>query len=200
MIFFTADLEFEHANIIKLCNRPFKDVNHMNEELVKLWNSVVDTGDTVYILGDFAYKNEDYWASRLNGNKYFIPGNHDHMKKIEDIQDLFILHPIFELKVPDLLDEYGNKRLIVLSHYSMRTWNKSHMSSWHLFGHSHGMLEPYGLSFDVGVDTHDYYPYSLDEVENKMKTLTPIVDYRKPESLSNIVSEPGIFLKGKYGY
>jgi hypothetical protein len=32
----------------------------------------------------------------------------------------------------------------------------------------------------VGVDTNNFYPYSLDDVEEKMKTLKAIVDYRKP--------------------
>lgn len=32
--FFTSDTHFGHANIINLCKRPFKDVNHMNEVLV----------------------------------------------------------------------------------------------------------------------------------------------------------------------
>lgn len=38
--FFTSDTHFGHANIINLCNRPFKDVNHMNDMLVENWNSV----------------------------------------------------------------------------------------------------------------------------------------------------------------
>jgi hypothetical protein len=40
-----------------------------------------------------------------------------------------------------------------------------------LFGHRCGSLPPYGKSFDVGVDTHDFYHYSRDEVAEKMKTL-----------------------------
>ena len=76
----------------------------------------------------------------------------------------FIYGSLLEIKL--------DGQLIVLCHYSMRKWNKSHYGSWHLYGHSHGNLPPLGLSFDVGVDTNDYYPYSLDDVSNKMKTLS----------------------------
>jgi calcineurin-like phosphoesterase family protein len=61
----------------------------------------------------------------------------------------------------------------------MRSWPNSHYASWHLYGHHHGKLPPYGLSFDVGVDCWDFAPVSLGQVEEKMKTLKPIVDYRK---------------------
>lgn len=36
--FFTSDTHFGHANIINLCKRPFRDVNHMNDMLVENWN------------------------------------------------------------------------------------------------------------------------------------------------------------------
>ncbi len=52
MDFFTSDLHWGHKNIIKFCNRPFKNVHDMNRSLVKNWNSVVTNNDTVYVIGD----------------------------------------------------------------------------------------------------------------------------------------------------
>jgi len=52
MIYFTADQHFGHANIIKLCSRPFSDVHEMDEALIENWNRRVTNGDTIYIIGD----------------------------------------------------------------------------------------------------------------------------------------------------
>jgi len=53
---------------------------------------------------------------------------------------------------------------VVLCHYAMRTWDRSHYGSYHLYGHSHGKLERHGWSMDVGVDCFDFYPVSLRQV------------------------------------
>jgi len=53
----------------------------------------------------------------------------------------------------------------------MRTWNASHHGVWHLYGHSHGTLsdDEKALSIDVGVDCHNFYPISYEEVKELMK-------------------------------
>lgn len=33
-LFFTADTHFNHANMLKFCNRPFADVEEMNETII----------------------------------------------------------------------------------------------------------------------------------------------------------------------
>jgi len=182
MLYFTSDFHFGHENILRYCNRPFHSVMEMDEMLINNYNSQIDNDDTVYILGDFAFNNVIEYSSRLNGIKYLIPGSHDKFKYKENYGELMILDPIFEIPISGLIDEYDNNRLIVLCHYSMRSWNKSHYGSYHLFGHHHGNLNSYGLSFDIGVDTNNYFPYSLNQIETKMKTLKPIIDYRKKEN------------------
>ena len=54
--FFTSDTHFGHENIIKYCGRPFKDVEKMNERLIKNWNEVVKDTDTIFHLGDFSFR------------------------------------------------------------------------------------------------------------------------------------------------
>ena len=59
MEWITADLHLGHGNIIKYCNRPFNDVNHMNVMLVNNWNSVVSDDDVVFVLGDLSMGNKN---------------------------------------------------------------------------------------------------------------------------------------------
>jgi calcineurin-like phosphoesterase family protein len=56
------------------------------------------------------------------------------------------VRPLMEIKIQ------GNT--VVLCHYAMRTWNKSHYNSWQLYGHSHGGLAPWGKQHDVGLDAN----------------------------------------------
>ena len=52
MVYFTADTHFDHANIIRFCNRPFETVEEMNEALIANWNRKVHANDTVFIIAD----------------------------------------------------------------------------------------------------------------------------------------------------
>jgi calcineurin-like phosphoesterase family protein len=169
MIYFTADQHFGHKNIIKYANRPFISTDEMDEELIRRFNYKVKPEDIVYILGDFAFKQPEKYLERLNGHIFRIKGSHD-----SDMKQPYML----VIKPANLVDEYNNQRYIILCHYAMRVWETSHYGSFHLFGHSHGSLPPYGLSFDIGVDCWNYYPVSLEEVCEKMATLKPLVDFR----------------------
>lgn len=78
-IWFTSDLHFGHANILKFCNRPWETTDEMNADLIKNWNSVVKPDDLVFDLGDFAFASNSKWKdllSQLNGHHYLILGNH----------------------------------------------------------------------------------------------------------------------------
>lgn len=80
--FVIADTHFGHENIIKYCNRPFRDVEHMNGALIKKWNTAVRKEDTVFMLGDFALGNAEFVrqiGQQLNGRKFLVKGNHDNL-------------------------------------------------------------------------------------------------------------------------
>jgi len=111
MKWFTADQHYGHTNIIKYCNRPFKNIEEQDEALIKNHNDVVDENDDVYIIGDFAFRNVREYSNKLKGKLHLIIGNHDKASLKEK--------NCFEsIKQYDIIN-IGNKP-VVLCHYAMR--------------------------------------------------------------------------------
>ncbi len=162
-VFFSSDYHLNHTNIIKYSKRPFAIVEEMNEAIISRYNSRVGPNDELWFLGDFILgrdqvKEAEIFLSRMHGRKHLILGNHDPRRV--DFYRLFAsCHEYQEIKV------HGQR--ITLCHYAARVWNKSHHGAWMLYGHSHGSLpdDPHSRSFDVGVDCHNFYPLSFEEVE-----------------------------------
>lgn len=178
-LWFVSDTHFLHTNIIKYCERPFQDTKEMNQVLVDRWNEVVGEDDLIFCLGDFALGREKdchHILQSLNGHKVLIKGNHEKtvMKKSFN-RDEFDggIYELLEIKVND--DEVSDGfQPIVLCHYTMMTWNRSHRGSLQLFGHVHGQLNDSELlkptQMDVGVDSAykilgEYRPFSYYEVK-----------------------------------
>ncbi|MFA5071201.1 MAG: metallophosphatase [Candidatus Pacearchaeota archaeon] len=164
MLFFTSDTHFSHANIIKYCNRPFRDVREMNETIISNWNKVVTPQDVVYHLGDFAFGDAaeiKRLLSRLNGNIVFIKGNHDRS--------------LYEVCKPrDVMTIREAGHVIFMSHYPHLAWDRSHHGSLHFFGHQHGASHHGSVkyqprSMDVGVDCWKYTPISFPEILQEFK-------------------------------
>ena len=171
MIWFTADTHFGHKNIIRLCNRPFKDQHHMDEIMIANWNTEVRPDDLVYHLGDFGYKCPVSYLrqimSRLNGDIVLMVGNHDNrtLKADVHIKRFLAVHERMEIKVPEL------KLPITLSHYPMISWNHSFRGAIQLYGHHHGrkLDKTTPNQLDVGVDVWDFKPVSLETIITKIK-------------------------------
>lgn len=176
-IFFTSDTHFGHANIIKYAMRPYENVDQMNEDLIKRWNSVVGQDDIVFHLGDFMFGNINrFWEyrSRLNGKIYLIHGNHDYKLMCEgNIEEGF----------EDICAQMNicvDGQKIYLSHFPFLTFDGifKDKPSWQLFGHVHSNKNhPYTspdmprlnyllpTQYDVGTDNNDYTPVSFAQVK-----------------------------------
>lgn len=199
-IYFTSDMHYGHGNVIKYSNRPFMDqfeqyeydkarekltpaefrefdrrfkispetVTRMDEEMIARHNSKVPPNGIVYYVGDVSFhKSVEHTVSilkRLNGTKYLITGNHDkHIIKDPAFRACFGW-------IRDLTEIKHENQSIVLCHYAMLTWNKSHYKTWMLHGHSHGSL-PVDMNtyrMDVGVDCNNFYPWSFSEIREVM--------------------------------
>lgn len=182
-IFFTSDTHFSHGNIIRYCNRPFSSAQDMNRQIIDNWNSVVMSDDIIYHLGDFAFVKNEYEVgailSKLNGKIYFIFGNHDRSMHNFFSRPLYkekYYHKIINLNHHAEIKIDG--QAITLNHYAMRVWNKSHHGAWQLYGHSHGTLpdDPNARAIDVGVDCHNFYPISFEQIKKIIlkKNFVPI--------------------------
>lgn len=182
-IYFTSDPHYGHTNIVKgISNwsdisgcRDFETLEAHNSTIVDSINSIVKAGDTLYCLGDWAFggsHNIGTFRDRLNCRTiHLILGNHDH--HIENGAQVGLFTSVkyvdqLSLKT-DAQTGFMGKTKFFLSHYSHQVWNNSHHGAIHLFGHSHGSIKGIGRSMDVGVDTHDFYPYHLDEILDIMK-------------------------------
>lgn len=173
MKYFTSDLHFGHKNIIRFCNRPFNDIDHMREMLIENWNSVVTPEDDVYHLGDFAFLNNDKTReiiSRLNGRKHAIWGNHDEGKNFNNM-GFASMYQYAELRL-------AKDIVVKLSHFPyegdhedqgerypelrpIRTDDK-----WLLHGHVHEIwqIKPEERMINVGCDVWNYKPVSADRI------------------------------------
>ena len=186
--FFTSDTHFGHANIIRFCNRPFQNVEEMNEVLIENWNKVVSKDDTVFHLGDFAFGGSSVWNSiipRLNGHINLIIGNHDR----KNLRQGYMSY--FDMVVPQLQIEIEDNS-IYLNHYPFLCYGGSYRGVWQLFGHVHSGPQADGLDisrlrvllptqYDVGVDNNNFTPISYREVKEKIES-------QKNESLDRTVS------------
>jgi calcineurin-like phosphoesterase family protein len=170
-LFFTSDEHYGHTNIIKFCKRPFKDIwEHINES-IKRHNAVVPVGARVYHNGDMFWRTLPLKTAldilyALNGQHYFIWGNHDEL-----IEKNAVLRKSF-VWTKDIAQVYHPKldKGLVLCHYSMNVWRNSHRGAYHLYGHTHGQLkEPNTLSFDCGQDAQNFTPVSIEQVIERME-------------------------------
>lgn len=151
---------------MKYCHRPFSSVEEMNETMIRNHNAIVKPDDIYYNLGDFAFtkSHEEMYdiLKQMNGRKILILGNHDvkeqHLRYVGKDNGWESIHNYYELKY--------QKINFVFFHYPIASWNRAFHGSIHLFGHTHGNYIPpiNHKCMDVGVDSNDFKPISIDQV------------------------------------
>ena len=175
MIYYTSDLHLGHKNIIKYEKRPFKDIFEMTDILIENWNSVVKPTDTVYHLGDFAFKNSYMTPERiiyilstkLNGDIHLIIGNHDYdwINRVDS--SVFVNEPKYYERIQD------NGRNVILCHYPIEDWDGKYHGAYHVHGHIHSqdIVTHLQNRFNCGCDVRNFKPVTLDELINTPMTL-----------------------------
>lgn len=163
-VFFIADTHFSHKNIINLCDRPFSNVNEMDNTMINNWNSVVKKEDKVFMVGDFALSGKNKIieiGQQLNGRKTLILGNHDGASKKTYYEAGFE----YVSKYPIIFEEF-----FIISHKPQ--FVKNHGLYVNIFGHVHDnpMYNDYSKnSFCVSAERIDYTPVEFNEILKKIK-------------------------------
>ena len=168
MYYFISDPHFGHENILKMCQRPFENVEEMNEAMIDAWNQRVTGNDTVFILGDLFYRCPDPEPilQRLKGKKRLIIGNHDSswMDKV-DLSRYFV-------SVDPFLEITDGVRAITLCHYPLLTW-KHKLRTYMVHGHIHNdttsdffpLLVARERVLNAGVEVNGYRPVTFEELQ-----------------------------------
>ena len=165
-IFLISDMHFDHQNIIKYCNRPFRSKDEMNKALLANWNSLLGDSEKLYYLGDLCYgrgrKPIDYWLSKLNGEICFIRGNHDTdiITKAEVLEDKYLI-------------KYKNyKFLLMHDPYRPTNWD-----GWIIHGDKHNndlkdypFINQKNKTVNVCAEVVNYTPLNLDTIISMIET------------------------------
>ena len=163
-IFFTSDLHFEHANIIKYCNRPFINVEAMNRELIKRWNNYVKHDDLVYCVGDMIHCPRSkgrirYFEAILNGQIVHIYGNH---KSEQSYLYKCIMH-------------FGGKSVFVTHRPSHTKAEIPKGTDFCICGHVHNLYKHKWVEdipvINVSVDVWNFQPVSTESILKYYKKL-----------------------------
>lgn len=158
-IFFISDTHFDHTNIIRYCKRPFKSTDEMNMTMLNNWNNTVKSNDVVFFLGDMGFgkgsRRADYWLKKLNGNIFFIKGNHEKISRKDNVYDRIILK--------------HKRRKFFVTHDPKDV--PSNWKDWAICGHHHNnkpeefpLVNKKTKRINVSVELIDYKPILLDDL------------------------------------
>lgn len=149
----------------------YKSLEKMNKELIRRWNERVKKEDTVFMIGDFCFKNSkkgkkgegipvssNYWKSKLNGNIIFIKGNHDRNNSNRTI-------------IEKLSIKYGGHRVNLVHNpehadlnYDINFTGHVH-SNWEIKRIRRGMT--FTDCINVGVDVWNFIPITFEEIQKR---------------------------------
>ena len=169
-VFFTSDTHFGHDRGFLYEPRGFSSIQEHDEEVIRRWNEVVTSEDTVYVLGDLMLNDNAHGIEclkRLNGQIHICYGNHDTdtRKRLYDELSNVVIHRYSDMIKIDKFTFY-------LSHYPSYTSNLENGAplSQHvinLYGHTHQKTKFYQnipFMYHVGLDAHNCYPVSFEEI------------------------------------
>ena len=175
MRYFTSDLHFFDPDIISYCDRPYRSVAEMNEDLVARFNRKTAEASEVYILGDLLGETQPsdiFEACRgileqmgiARRPFHLVLGNHDPLSKEQYLRMGFrTVERLSFLKIAS--------HSVMLTHDPCMVQLKGTVA---LCGHVHTLFcenwQPLRGNFtvNVSVEVRDYAPMSEEEFLEKL--------------------------------
>ena len=167
MIWLTADEHHAHRNIIRHCNRPFKNIVEMRKTITKEANNVLKKGDELWHVGDYIWYGpekrhyyEETFAMYLEGvTHHLVLGNHDRANPFFYVETGFTtVHTAVSLTIggityvlahdPSAYCAVGNKAVLLCAHI-----------------HTLFKVLPKERVINVGVDQWNFRPVSMEEIQ-----------------------------------
>jgi calcineurin-like phosphoesterase family protein len=182
-VWITGCQHYGHRIERLLSRRGCTSVDEHDHIIMSNHNEVVGPKDIVIHAGDFALCHPDRAAEilkSLNGHHIMIEGDHDrNYRQMQRKKNglLFDLRPpVFSVSI--------DKQHVVICHWCMRTWPRSHYNSWHVHAHHHGHELPkghFGKTYEISVDNNNLYPVSFPELQKIMSNRPDNENFIDPE-------------------
>lgn len=115
--FFTSDFHLNGTNICSKFRKRFKNVNEMNDHIIRTINSQIKDPDKtiIYHLGDFMQfgndhgvegfkESADYFVKRINATVVLVKGNHDENNNVKTVGSF-------------ISTTFGGFSKVILNHY-----------------------------------------------------------------------------------
>lgn len=192
-IFLTSDWHEGHKNVLEFCNRPFTDVVHMINTLIRNFNATVPEDATTFFLGDMCLGSNQYFKysviPRLRGKKILIVGNHDegpHGMGFDAVLYSAVIwmgnisFSMSHCPLPGVWREDTShlEKPSKFWHGDDKPKNQKFITqekcTYHLHGHIHNgphnsrSKKILGNQYDVGVDANDFRPIALSKIYSEL--------------------------------
>jgi len=173
MNLYISDTHFGHANCINFDNRPFRDAEEMDAELIRRWNEKVTDRDDVYFVGDLAYRSAHaaiWYLAQLRGRKHLVIGNHDRQMLSDPESMRYWVSVDKLLTIEDQIN--GRKTKVTLCHYPLVAFPGAGLGGYHVYGHLHASPTAWAApylwaqhdAFDACCTITNYAPTTLREL------------------------------------
>lgn len=173
-VWVTADLHFGHQTVLDRTERPWKNVDRMDNALIRNLNECVGENDLLIINGDLMIFGPDRInyldkiIGKIPGKKVLVFGNHDKLRPMAYLNLGFCMAAT-SLILPD-----G----VLISHdpADAQAWPKDKPV---VCGHIHELFQVLDNVVNVGVDVHGYYPVRLKDALSLCSKNRGEQDWRK---------------------